>query len=195
MATPQNDSKLSYMENDNLRIEYAILQEKIQAFIPTYGKFKIPAVMEEKSKIDGNSDYIELYVPYEYTFAWGDEYIPEGTRFLVASIGANLNDMRIVGRYDRNEEVPNPSHKLAQYIIQLIMLKEREQAIFDHVYDNDTRIECHHASSPVYENVGNLVPNNYEKLKYKLFEGPEIPESKNSKKKKKESNNDSNSNS
>ena len=184
MANEQKDPKESYLEHDNLRIEYAVLQEEIQAFIPTYAKFKVPSVMEENNSIGDDSSediYIELYVPYEYTFAWGDEYIPEGTRFLVASIGANINDMRIIGRYDRNIEVPNPSHKLAQYIIQLIMLKEREQAIFDFTYDNDTRIRCHHARSPIHDDIGNMVPNNYDRLKYELWEGPEISEKKDKK--------------
>lgn len=184
MATVQQDKKQSYLENDNLRMEYAILQEKIQAFIPTYGKFKVPALMDDKNAVGNSSGediYIELYVPYEYTFAWGSEWIPEGTRFLVASIGGNLNDMRIVGRYDRNIENPNPSHKLAQYIIQLIMLKEREQAIFDFTYDNDTRIRCHHARSPIHGNVGDMVPNNYDRLQYELFDGPNISDDKNEK--------------
>jgi len=170
MANIQKDVKQSYLEEDNLRIEIAVLQEKIKAFIPGIGKFKIPVLVPENSSIDGHDPIIELYVPYEYTFAWGDEWIPEGTRFLVGSIGANLNDMRIIGRYDHNEDVPNPSHKLAQYIIQLIMLKEREQAIFDFTYDNDTRVRCHHARSPVHGDVGNMVPNNYDRLDYELFD-------------------------
>ena len=184
MATSQIDKKQSYLENDNLRIEYAILQEKIQAFIPTYGKFKVPAIMETKNAVgnsSGDDIYIELYVPYEYTFAWGSEWIPKGTRFLVASIGANLNDMRVVGRYDRNIEIPNPSHKLAQYIIQLIMLKEREQSIFDFCYKNDKRVKCHHAVPPIHSDVGTLVPNNYDRLQYELWDGPEIDEDKNEK--------------
>ena len=132
---PSADRKESYIETDNLRLEIAVLKEEIKAFIPSIGKFTVPSLMMKSqmsgstssSKSSGSSDdmYVEIYVPYEYTFAWGDETVPAGTRFIVASIGANINDMKIVGRYDANRNVPNPSHKLAQYIIQLIMLKER----------------------------------------------------------------------
>lgn len=162
-------NKESFLETDNLRMEVGVLQEKIQAFIPAYGKFKIPSLME-----GGNDEDIELYVPYHLTFDWGDEWIPEGTRFIIASIAGNISDMRVVGRYDRNEDVPNPSEKLAQYIIQLIMLKAREQSIFDFCYENDERVACHHARAPRDTDVGDLVPNNYDELDYGLWEGPEI---------------------
>ena len=164
-------NKQSFMEQDNLRIEVGELQEDIQAFIPAYGKFKIPSLME------GDED-IELYVPYHLTFDWGDEWIPAGTRFLIASIAGNISDMRVVGRYDRNEDTPNPNDKLAQYIIQLIMLKAREQGIFDFCYKNDERVACHHARAPRDADVGDLVPNNYDELDYGLWEGPEIDASK-----------------
>ena len=168
------------LDSDNLRIEIAILKEKIHAFIPEYGKFNIPAIMESKgvkNASNEDNDFIWLYVPYEYTFAWGNEWIPAGTRFVVADIGGNVNDIRIIGRYDRNREVENPSHKLAQYIIDLIMLKAREQAIFDFCYSNDNRIKCHHARRPIHDDVGNMVPNNYPHLDYGLFEGPDIDDS------------------
>lgn len=172
--------KQSFMEQDNLRIEVGELQEDIQAFIPAYGKFKIASLMEENNAGGGSSDdnYIELYVPYHLTFDWGDEWVPKGTRFLIASIAGNTSDMRVVGRYDRNEDQPNPSDKLAQYIIQLIMLKAREQSIFDFCYKNDERIACHHARAPRDADVGDLVPNNYDELDYGLWEGPEIDASK-----------------
>ena len=174
-------NKESFMQQDNLRLEVGILQEKIHAFIPEYGKFKIPSLMEETNAVGSESSedlYIELYVPYHLTFDWGNEWIPEGTRFIIASIAGNTDDMRVVGRYDRNKNVPNPSHKLAQYIIQLIMLKAREQSIFDFCYDNDNRIACHHARSPIDGDVGDMVPNNYPELDYALWEGPEIDEDK-----------------
>ena len=171
----------SYLEQDNLRLEVGILQNRIHAFIPEYGKFKIPTLMEEHNYNGSESSddiYFELYVPYHLTFDWGSEWVLPGTRFIIASTAGNTSDMRVVARYDRNESVPNPSHKLAQYIIQLIMLKAREQAIFDFLYDNDCRIACHHAASPSYADVGSLVPNNYPFLDYDLFKGPYIDEDK-----------------
>lgn len=169
--------KRSYMEKDNLRQEIAVLQEDIQAFIPAYGKFKIPSIQDNSSGLSSggeDADILEYYVPYFLTFAWGHEMVPKGTRFIVSFIGANISDGRITGIYDRNEGQPNPSHKLAQYIIELIMLKAREQAIFDYCYDNDTRIACHHARSPRDGDVGDMVPNNYPDLEYTLWEGPLI---------------------
>ena len=177
---PSSDKKESYIETDNLRLEIAVLKEEIKAFIPSIGKFTVPSLMMQSqmqgsssSNSGGNDDmYVEIYVPYEYTFAWGDENVPAGTRFIVGSIGANLNDMKIVGRYDANTGVPNPSHKLAQYIIQLIMLKEREQEILDFCYDNDCKVRCHHARSPSKGRVDSIVPNNYPRLNYELFDSP-----------------------
>ena len=160
------DKKSSYLEQDNLRLEIAVLQERIQAFIPAYAKFKIPAILED--------NIVEIYVPYHYTFDWGSEWVEPGTKFLVCSAGADLNDLRMIGRYDWNKAVPNPSHKLAQYIIQLIMLKEREQAIFDFNYMNDLRVLGCCGSSPIWTDVGAIVPNNYPRLDYELFEGPDI---------------------
>ena len=86
------------LDSDNLRIEIAILKEKIHAFIPEYGKFNIPAIMESKgvkNASNEDNDFIWLYVPYEYTFAWGNEWIPAGTRFVVADIGGNVNDSTV----------------------------------------------------------------------------------------------------
>lgn len=159
--------KDSYRDNNHMRLEIAILQEKVKSYIPGYAKFKIPTLTENSDEI------IEIYLPMEYTYFWGDQWVPEGTRFIVAMISANINDLKIIGRYDDNKDFPVPSHSLAQYIIQLILLKQREQNIFDFGYDNDKRITCHHASRAVYGNVGDMVPNNYPQLDYELWEGPD----------------------
>ena len=154
----------TYRQDDHLRIEIAILQEDIKSFLPSIGKFKIPTLTENSDEI------IEIYVPMEYTYFWGEQWVPKGTKFLVAMVAANINDLHLIGRYDDNQNMPNPSHTLAQYIIQLIMLKAREQGIFDFCYKNDRRIACHHASRPVHGDVGDMVPNNYPEMDYSLFD-------------------------
>ena len=166
MATLQKDAKQSYLENDNLRIEIAVLQEPIKAFIPGFAKFKIPALMSDQSRLNTQTSddvYIELYVPYEYTFCWGSDIVAEGTRFLVASVGGNLNDMRVIGKYDYNASIPNPAECLAHYIIEIIMLNKREQAILKSCYKNDKFIFCHHHGRPYLNNILDIVPNPYTK--------------------------------
>jgi len=167
LANEQRDPVQSYNEIDNLRIEIAVLQEPIKSFIPGFAKFKIPPLMTDKNNINSTqtSDdvYIELYVPYEYTFCWGSDVVAEGTRFLVASVGGNLNDMRIIGRYDYNASIPNPAECLAHYIIEIIMLNKREQAILKSCYKNDKNIYCHHHGRPHLENILDIVPNPYTK--------------------------------
>ena len=43
---------------------------------------------------------IEIKIPLEYTYFYDGYVIPAGTRFIVAYIGANVNDIKIIGRYD-----------------------------------------------------------------------------------------------
>ena len=110
------------ISKDNLRIEVAILQESIDAYDPPVkGKFTIPVLMTsgEKATIstgtsnilnkrNGNiksstiniDNTIDLYLPIEYCVTYGADKIPSGTRFLVSFVSGNLNDIRIVGRYD-----------------------------------------------------------------------------------------------
>ena len=166
MANEQNDKKQSYNESDNFRIEIAILQEPIKAFIPGFAKFKIPPLMTDKNNVNNQTSedtYIELYVPYEYTFCWGADVVAEGTRFLVASVGANLNDLRIIGRYDYNASIPQPTDCIAHYIIEIIMLNERQQAVLKSCYENDKNIYCHHHGTPHLDNILDIVPNPYKK--------------------------------
>lgn len=109
----------------NIRIEIAVALEDIDAESPGIVKFKIPVLQSgtdiTTSYIDNRTlmnrtlaiskmsnvtmdDFIELRVPKEYTVYYGKPIIPKGTRFLVAFIGGNINDMRIIGRYDYIEE-------------------------------------------------------------------------------------------
>ena len=152
----------SYLNVDNMRIEIAILQEEIDAFSPsTIGKFKIPTIMTEdtvatirtsnnniRNRRNGNigssgvniDNSIDIYVPFEYTFAYGstDRKIPKGTKFVVAFIGANVNDIRIIGRYDQSVETMVET--LSKWIIEIIELDKREKEIVDHSDEEDAKI-------------------------------------------------------
>ena len=168
----------SILDNNDLRQEIAVSLDDIHAFVPSYHKFSIPVLEDQSSGLSDDDEGFEYYVPYHLTFDWGQEIIPAGTRFIVSFIGGNIQDGRITGRYDRNIETPNPNAMLAQYIIELIELKAREQAIFDYCYDNDTRIRCHHAIEPRDGDVGDMVPNDYPELDYDIWKDPEIDEEK-----------------
>ena len=107
---------------DHLRIEIAYLQEEIlSSDPPKRAKFKIPVIMTEDrvtslktsnknilNRSNGNisgspinlDNTIELEVPLEYTFFYAAEKIPKETRFLVTFVGGNVNDIKIIGRYD-----------------------------------------------------------------------------------------------
>lgn len=106
---------------DNLRIEIAILQEEVIAANPGTAKFIIPAIMTSNSfgsipisnsivnsTNDLSSDYnnismdntIRLKIPTEYTYFFNGTVVPKGTKFLVSFVGGNINDIRIIARYD-----------------------------------------------------------------------------------------------
>lgn len=125
----------TFISTDNLRIEIAVLQEEVNAYNPGKGKFRIPAIMTEDTvaflhtsnknilnRRNGNiknspiniDNNIELYIPLEYTFFYGDTIVPAGTKFLVSFTGANVNDIKIIGRYD--ESVGDPFEILTNYI-------------------------------------------------------------------------------
>lgn len=115
MSNNYNDININ-----NLRIEIAILQEDVQSSNPGSAKFKIPVIMTNDvighintsnnnilNKVNGNlsassinmEDTITLKIPTEYTYFYGSSIVPAGTKFLVAFIGGNINDMQIIGRY------------------------------------------------------------------------------------------------
>lgn len=113
---------MNNLDINHLRIEIAYLQEEIEsANPPTKAKFKIPVIMTEDrvtslvtsnknilNRSNGNisgspihlDNTIELPVPLEYTYFYGADKVPKGTRFLVAFVGANVNDIKIISRYD-----------------------------------------------------------------------------------------------
>lgn len=104
---------------DRLRLEIAILQEDVLSSNPGIAKFKIPALLTEDTTMHiqtGNRNIvnksnnlsssslnmestIDLKIPTEYTYFYDEEIVPKGTKFIVAFIGANANDIKIVGRY------------------------------------------------------------------------------------------------
>ena len=45
-------------------------------------------------------EYKKLKVPKEYTYFYEGDVMPAGTKFIVAFIGGNINDIKIIGRYD-----------------------------------------------------------------------------------------------
>ena len=115
-----------FIDLDDLRMEIAFLLEDIDANNPGIAKFSIPVLSTEDNTgtyitnnnniindIKGNSavavvkidNYIELRVPKEYTVFYGADTIPAGTRFIVAFIGGNVNDIKIIGRYDSIEDM------------------------------------------------------------------------------------------
>ena len=120
---------MNNLDINHLRIEIAYLQEEIEsANPPTKAKFKIPVIMTEDrvtslvtsnknilNRSNGNisgspihlDNTIELPVPLEYTYFYGADKVPKDTRFLVAFVGANVNDIKIIGRYDsaRSNEI------------------------------------------------------------------------------------------
>ncbi len=145
----------SFLNVDNMRIEIAILQENIKAFSPTMAKFRIPAIMTDntiayvstssaniQNKRNGNlgasaisiDNGLSFYVPFEYTFAYGSDIVPSGTKFIVAFVGANINDAKIIGRYDQSDS--RIAESIAKWIIQIINLESREQNIINY-YDNN----------------------------------------------------------
>ena len=86
---------VSYMNQENLQTEIAILQKKILAFKPCYAKINIPAIM-------GNDPdyYITVPMPMNLSIVYGDKVIPKGTKFIVQAVAGNYNDIKIIGYYN-----------------------------------------------------------------------------------------------
>lgn len=86
----------SYMNQQNLQTEVAILQKKILAFKPCYARINIPAIMGEDP-----DNYIDIPMPVHLAITYGDIVIPEGTKLIVQAVAGNYNDVRIIGYYDK----------------------------------------------------------------------------------------------
>lgn len=85
----------SYMNQQNLQTEIAILQKKILAFKPCYARINIPAIMGNDS-----DNYISIPMPMHLSITYGDKVIPKGTKLIVQAVAGNYNDIRIIGFYD-----------------------------------------------------------------------------------------------
>lgn len=85
----------SYMNQQNLQTEVAILQKKILAFKPCYARINIPAIMGEDP-----DNYIDVPMPVHLAITYGDNVIPKGTKLIVQAVAGNYNDIRIIGFYD-----------------------------------------------------------------------------------------------
>lgn len=149
-----------YGNDSGLRIEIAILQEELDAFVPKTAKFRIPCLMTENivsnystsganivNRRNGNlgastvsvNNTVELYVPYEFTFAYGDRTIPKDTKFIIAFIGANINDAKVIGRYNESKNA-TISTNLSEYIKEIILLDKRLQEVIIHSDQEDNKI-------------------------------------------------------
>ena len=84
----------SYVDQQNLQTEVAILKKKILAFKPCYARINIPAIMGD------DDNYISIPMPVHLAITYGDKVIPEGTKLIVQTVAGNYNDIRIIGYYD-----------------------------------------------------------------------------------------------
>ena len=108
------------------RMEIAILQEDIDSQNPGIHKFTIPAlitgtslgtiytmannvanktILRTNAAVTNFDNTFSLRVPKEYTVFFGADIIPKGTKFIIACVGGNINDIRIIGRYDSIEDM------------------------------------------------------------------------------------------
>ena len=84
----------SYIEQQNLQTEVAILQKKILAFKPCYAKLYIPALMGD------SDDFIQVPMPVFLAVSYGDRIIPKGTKVIIQTVAGNYNDIKIIGYYN-----------------------------------------------------------------------------------------------
>lgn len=122
-------SSINTLDKERLRIEIAVLQENVPANNPGTAKFKIPVLITENivghinlfnntiNKKTGKGtpvhaeDTVKLRIPLEYTYFYGEKVVPAGTKFIIAFVGANTNDIKIIGRYDHSSK-DVPYHEL-----------------------------------------------------------------------------------
>ena len=95
----QNRNNQTYLDQD-FKIPAIMTGEKVgTVYTPTKNSAnkKIYKGTTTKTTFD---DEITLKVPLEYTAFFGKRIVPKGTKFIVAFIGGDINNIRIVGRYD-----------------------------------------------------------------------------------------------
>ena len=144
---------MNEINQDNMRTEIATLDEDItideESVTKTIkGKFKIPVIMttdtvasvqtsnknvlnRNNSNLKGSSmnlnNTISLVIPKEYIMFYNGTKIPKGSKFLVSFVSANVNDIKIIGRYDgdKTDENDNSDNLLSSYIKLLKEIDER----------------------------------------------------------------------
>ena len=116
----------SYMEQQNLQTEIAILQKKILAFKPCYARVRIPAIMG-----DDIDSYISIPMPIHLAITYGDKVIPEGTKLIVQTVAGNYNDVRIIGYYDEPKSFDFISF-IKKYINNNESILPEDYSIFDY---------------------------------------------------------------
>ena len=85
----------SFVNQQNLQTEIAVLQKNILAFKPCYARINIPAIMG-----DDPDNYISVPMPVHLAITYGDKVIPKGTKLIVQTVAGNYNDIRIIGYYN-----------------------------------------------------------------------------------------------
>ena len=145
---------------DYMRIEIATLLEPVKLKNPVKGKFKIPVIMTKddvttiststrnisnkspgaaRSSSIKSNNYIEIDIPMCFRFFFNDKKkIPKDTKFLVAFIGANVNDAKIIGIYDTEEyeEFVFSYFELQKKFKEVVKRLKALEAIHDIEYDD-----------------------------------------------------------
>lgn len=118
---------MSLTTTDFTRLEIAELREDVNKYHPGVHPFYIQALMPDQPIIDEPTpkpnkvsnlindkttkpliitdeitmgSNIMIPLPREYTLGYPNKWIPKGTRFLIAFIGRDVNNPKIVGRVD-----------------------------------------------------------------------------------------------
>lgn len=128
---------MNEINQDNFRVEIATLAEDItidkDAIKKTVtGKFRIPVLMTNdtvanvqtsnknvlnrtNSSLKGSSmnlnNTISLTIPKEYIMCYKGSKIPKDSKFMVSFVSANVNDIKIIGRYGGDPEISNTEKK------------------------------------------------------------------------------------
>ena len=117
---------MSYMNQQNLQTEVAVLQKKILAFKPCYARINIPAIMG-----DDSDNYISVPMPVHLSITYGDKIIPKGTKLIVQAVAGNYNDIRIIGYYNEPESFDFISF-IKKYINTEESILPEDYGIFDY---------------------------------------------------------------
>ena len=176
---------MNEINQDNMRTEIATLDEDIildeESISKTIkGKFKIPVIMttdtvasvqtsnknvlnRNNSNLKGSSmnlnNTISLVIPKEYIMFYNGTKIPKGSKFLVSFVSANVNDIKIIGRYDgdKTDSDDTSDNLLSSYIKLLKEIDERLKKVEQQCEENSSKISSLESSiSSLEGSVSNL---------------------------------------